>query len=85
MASQIRGQRLYQASCAVCHRADSDANLNGPGLKGMYDKKFLTSGAPANDERVEEVIRRGRRTMPGYAGMYSDPQIADLIAYLHSL
>jgi len=83
--SQLRGQRLYQASCAVCHRADSDANLNGPGLKGMYGKRFLTSGLPANDERVEEIIRRGRRSMPGYDKTYSDEQIADLIAYLHSL
>jgi mono/diheme cytochrome c family protein len=83
--SQLRGQRLYQASCAVCHRTDSEANLNGPGLKGMYRKKFLTSGAPANDERVEDVIRRGRRSMPGYQNMYTDQQIADLIAYLHTL
>lgn len=83
--SQLRGQRLYQASCAVCHRADSTAPLNGPGLKGMYRKKYMESGAPANDERVEEVIRKGRRTMPGYDQMYSDQQMADLIAYLHSL
>ncbi len=83
--SQLRGQRLYQASCAVCHRADSTEPLNGPGLKGMFAKKFLNSGAPATDERVEEVIRKGRRTMPGYAETYTDQQIADVIAYLHSL
>ncbi|MEO6120339.1 MAG: cytochrome c [Terriglobales bacterium] len=83
--SQLRGQRLYQASCAVCHRADSTAALNGPGLKGMYRKKYLESGAPANDERVGEVIRKGRRAMPGYEQTYSDQQIADIIAYLHSL
>lgn len=84
-ASQLRGQKLYQASCAVCHRADSDAPLNGPGLKGMYNKKFLTSGLPANDERVQDVIRRGRRSMPGYGQTHTDQQIADIIAYLHSL
>jgi mono/diheme cytochrome c family protein len=84
-ASQLRGQRLYQSSCAVCHRADSEAPLNGPGLKGMFNKKFLTSGLPATDERVEEVIRRGRRSMPAYNTTFSDQQIADLVAYLHSL
>jgi mono/diheme cytochrome c family protein len=83
--SQLRGQRIYQASCAVCHRADSTAPLNGPGLKDMYRKKFLESGAPANDERVEEVIRKGRRAMPGYEQTYNDQQIRDLIAYLHTL
>ena len=51
----------------------------------MYSKKFLESGLPANDERVEEIIRRGRRAMPGYAQKYSDEQIRDMIAYLHSL
>lgn len=83
--AQVRGERLYQTSCAVCHRADSETPLNGPGLKGMFEKKFLTSGLPANDERVREIILRGRRTMPGYAGMYSDQQMDDLMAYLHSL
>ena len=84
-ASQLRGQKLYETSCAVCHRADSTEPLNGPGLKGIYAKKYLSSGLPANDERVEEIIRRGRRTMPGYSHLYDDKQMADLIAYLHSL
>lgn len=83
--SQVRGQRLYQASCAVCHRPDSTEPLNGPGLKGMFNKKFLESGPPANDERVEEVIRKGRRSMPAYGETYTDQQIADIIAYLHHL
>lgn len=83
--SQLRGQKLYNASCLVCHRTDSVEGKNGPGLKGMYERKFLTSGLPANDERVEEIIRRGRRSMPGYDKMYSDEQIKDLIAYLRSL
>ncbi|MGH9557427.1 MAG: c-type cytochrome [Terriglobales bacterium] len=84
-ASEVRGQRLYQGSCAVCHRADSTDPLNGPGLQGMYAKKYLPSGSPANDERVGEVIRRGRRSMPGYANTYDDRQLNDLIAYLKTL
>lgn len=83
--TQLRGQRLFGATCAVCHRADSTTPLSGPGLKGMYGKKFLNSGAPANDERVTEVIHTGRRGMPGYSGTLSDAQIGDLVAYLHSL
>jgi mono/diheme cytochrome c family protein len=54
-------------------------------LKGVYKKQFLPSGAPANDERVGEVIRHGRRMMPGYAQIYDDRQIADVIAYLKTL
>lgn len=84
-ASQLRGQRLYEASCARCHRADSREPLNGPGLKGMYSRKYLDNGLPANDERVSEILRRGRRTMPGFGELYNDAQMNDLIAYLHSL
>ncbi|HUQ50126.1 MAG TPA: cytochrome c [Terriglobales bacterium] len=83
--AQLRGERMYQTSCAVCHRTDSTAPLNGPGLKGLFDKKFLPSGMPANDERVTVVIRLGRRDMPGYSQMYDDKQIADIVAYLHTL
>lgn len=83
--AERHGERLFAGACAVCHKADSTDPLNGPGLKGMYKKSFLPSGAPANDERVREVIRRGRRNMPGFAESLTDSQISDLIAYLHTL
>jgi len=51
----------------------------------VYSKKFLSSGLPANDERVAEILRHGRRSMPAYSPLYDDKQIADIIAYLHSL
>lgn len=82
---QLRGQRLYAANCAICHRADSEAPLNGPGMKGVFQKKFLPSGAPANDERVGNTIRRGRLTMPAYEEILDESQLNDLLAYLHTL
>jgi mono/diheme cytochrome c family protein len=54
-------------------------------MTGLYRKPYMPSGAPANDERVAEVIRQGKRMMPGYAQTLDDAQIADLIAYLKSL
>jgi mono/diheme cytochrome c family protein len=84
-AQESRGQRLYQGTCATCHHADSSEPLNGPGLKGLYKKRYLPSGAPANDERVSEVVKMGRRTMPPYGQMFDDQQIADIIAYLKTL
>jgi mono/diheme cytochrome c family protein len=82
---EARGERLYQATCAACHRANSTDPLNGPGLKGLYKKPYLPSGAPTNDERVTEVIKHGRRMMPGYGQVYVDEQIAELVAYLKTL
>ena len=84
-AQESRGQLLYESYCSRCHHPDSTSALNGPGLKGMYKKQYLSSGAPANDERVRDVIKMGKRMMPGYGSLMNDPQIDDLIAYLHTL
>jgi mono/diheme cytochrome c family protein len=84
-AQEIRGQRIYAAACAQCHRADSEGPLNGPGLKNLYPKKFMPSGAPANDERLTDVIKHGRRSMPGFINTLEDKQVQDLVAYLKRL
>jgi mono/diheme cytochrome c family protein len=84
-AQEERGERLYRAACAGCHRANSTDPLNGPGMKGLFKKQFTPSGMPANDERVTEVIKRGKRMMPGFGQLYDDRQIADLVAYLKTL
>ena len=82
---QSRGRRLFNQSCAQCHRAYSDENLNGPSLQGVFKKPALPSGIPANDERVRETIELGRAKMPGFRNLFSDDQVDDLIAYLHTL
>ena len=84
-ASAQRGQRLYQANCVVCHRADSAEPLNGPGMKGIFHKPYLPSGAPANEERVREAVRMGRRAMPPFGPAFDDRQLKDLIAYFRTL
>jgi mono/diheme cytochrome c family protein len=82
---QERGSRLFSANCQVCHEAMSNEVRQGPGLKGLYRKKSLPSGAPANDDRVRDAILMGRPNMPGYQCIFNDQQINDLIAYLHTL
>lgn len=80
-----RGRVVYQQYCSGCHYANQTGDLHGPSLFAMYRKKYLPSGAPANDERVTPVILRGRNMMPGYGNNLSEQQIADLLAYLHTL
>jgi mono/diheme cytochrome c family protein len=82
---QERGQRLLSANCQVCHETMNDDLRQGPSLKGLYKKRSLPSGAPANDERVRDAILMGRPNMPGYRNMFTDDQVSDLIAYLHTL
>ena len=43
------------------------------------------SGMPANDDRVEDIIRYGRSKMPAYGQVLDQQQIQDLLAYMHTL
>ncbi len=81
---QARGRRIYDVQCLACHEAYSSSARNGPSLQGMYRKKQLVSGAPANDERVRDAIVVGRAKMPAYPFL-AEQQLEDLIAYLHTL
>jgi len=83
---QAAGRRIYDAECDRCHEPYSTRGKKGPGLKGMFQHKYLPhSGLPANDERVTDIIRLGRNEMPGYAQKLDRQQIQDLLAYLHTL
>jgi mono/diheme cytochrome c family protein len=80
-----RGRVVYQQYCASCHYTNQTGDLHGPSLFALYRRKYLPSGAPANDERVTPVIERGRNMMPAYGNDLNDQQLQDLLAYLHTL
>ena len=82
---QAAGRRVYDVRCAECHYAYSARNLRGPSMHGLYQKKFMTSGMPVNDDRVMEIILLGRAKMPGFQQKLTAQQLQDLIAYLHTL
>ena len=82
---QARGRALYDTYCLRCHEAYISGGRNGPSLMGVFKKKELPSGAPANDERAEEVIWQGRAKMPAFGGKLSREQVQDILAYMHTL
>ena len=83
---QAAGRKTYDAECDRCHEPYSTRGKKGPGLKGVFQHKYLSlSGLPANDERVSNIIRMGRNEMPGYGQKLSEQDIQDLLAYLHTL
>ncbi len=84
-AQQAAGRRVFDDRCARCHEAYSSKDLQGPTLKHVYRKTYLPSGAPANDDRVSDVIKYGRAKMPAFGPVLTQRQIDDLIAYLHTL
>ncbi|MFZ0864195.1 MAG: cytochrome c [Candidatus Sulfotelmatobacter sp.] len=83
---QSAGRKIYDSKCDRCHEPYSTRGKKGPGLKGVFQHKYLSlSGLPANDERVTDIIRLGRNEMPGYSQTLSSQDIEDLLAYLHTL
>ena len=85
-AQQASGRRIYDDNCDRCHEPYSTRGKKGPGLKDMFQHKFLSlSGLPANDERVSDIVRLGRNEMPGFSQKLSQQDMQDLLAYLHTL
>ena len=83
---QAAGRKIYDNYCDRCHRPYSTKGKKGPGLKGMFQHKFLSqTGLPANDDRVTDIIRNGRPDMPGYSQVLSAQEMQNLLAYLHTL
>jgi len=85
-SQQAAGRKIYDNYCDRCHRPYSTKGKKGPGLKGVFQNKFLPqTGLPANDERVTDIIRNGRPDMPGYSQVLTSQDIQDLLAYMHTL
>ena len=83
-AQQTAGYHDFQAHCSLCHYERTDKALQGPSLRGVFQKPYLPSGAPANDERVTSTILHGHGLMP--AQPYLDPDsIAAILSYLHTV
>jgi mono/diheme cytochrome c family protein len=82
---EIRGHFIFVQNCARCHNANNERALHGPGLQGLYKQKYLPSGAPANDDRVSDVIEHGHGMMPAFGNTMDEEQLNDLLAYLHTL
>ncbi|MGB6688387.1 MAG: cytochrome c [Terracidiphilus sp.] len=80
---EARGAQVYQEKCARCHYPTSTRGHHGPGLQAITKVKAMPSGAPPTDERLTEVILHGHQMMP--ATPLDDPQLRDLLAYLHTL
>jgi len=80
---EARGAQVFHAKCARCHHPTTQRPLNGPGLQALTKLKAMPSGAPPTDERLTQVIVRGRLMMP--ATQITDDQLHDLLAYLHTL
>jgi mono/diheme cytochrome c family protein len=83
---QADGKHLYAVRCAHCHD-DNDLALKKipPDLHGVFKRSALPSGAPATDAEVRRVVLAGKGMMPGFAGRFTQEQMTELLAYLHTV
>ncbi len=79
------GHAAYTARCASCHYDRESGSLHGPSLLGVYQKPYLPSGAPANDERIRNTIVHGRGNMPALGGTVGEDEISSILLYLKTL
>jgi mono/diheme cytochrome c family protein len=82
---QAHGHAVFATRCAACHYDRKTGPLHGPALVGVFKKKELPSGAPANDERVTATVMHGRNMMPALGNVMDPQDLDDLLAYLHTL
>jgi mono/diheme cytochrome c family protein len=84
-SQETEGKHLYQVRCAHCHE-DNDLALKKvpPALRGVFGRKTLPSGIPVTDDAVRQNVLAGKGMMPGFAGRFTEEQMAALLAYLHT-
>jgi mono/diheme cytochrome c family protein len=86
----VRGFEIYSARCASCHGASGRADtplarsLDGPRPRNLVDEGWKYGDEP---EKVVAVIRDGAKgsAMPGYGGVYGEPDLKATAAYLYHL
>jgi mono/diheme cytochrome c family protein len=84
-AQQTQGHAVFQARCAQCHYDRRSGSLHGPSLLGVFKTASLPSGAAATDERVMATMLHGRGLMPAMGNTMEEQDMADVLAYLHTL
>ncbi len=78
-ADPRNGVTIYNRHCAQCHGENGVARM--PGVPDFTRPEGLMK----SDREIAELIREGRSVMPAFAGILSNAEIRDVIAYLRTL
>lgn len=88
------GEKLFRKNCSVCHFADNDHKLTGPGLLGIADRvpkgdwlhryilnneKLIRSGDAYANKIYNE---NGKAAMMVFEGQLSDADVSAIIRYI---
>ncbi len=100
-ADPAAGEKLFKTQCGACHSPLAGKNLVGPSLHGLVGRhsgtiegfRYSTANKAADvtwdEAALERYLVNPKAMVPGttmtYAGMKSETQRADLIAFLVTL
>ena len=71
--------KVFNEKCALCHGEDGKGKTKGtPDLTNAEWQKKKT------DAEFTEMIKTGKKPMPGFAGKLSDEEIKALVGYVRS-
>jgi mono/diheme cytochrome c family protein len=82
---QTYGHDVFQQNCRQCHNDRVNEPLSGPTLRSIFKKQYLSSGAPATDDRVMSTMVFGYGIMPPMGRNLAPEERAAVLAYLHTL
>lgn len=72
--SMARGQKVYEANCAVCHKPDG----KGQGAFPALDGSKIVNGDKAGQI---DILLNGKNAMPAWGKTLSDTEIAAVMTY----
>ncbi len=82
----LRGKRVFDKKCAVCHYTASGARKVGPGLKGMNKRgTFSANGNKITDESLKAWIENGNNLMPPFKDVLDAEELKNIIRYVKTL
>lgn len=78
-ADPQQGRKLYKTHCENCHGTSGAGQI--PGAPDFLRGDTLMRP----DIELMRTVKAGRGMMPAYQGMFTEPELLDVIAYLRTL
>jgi mono/diheme cytochrome c family protein len=97
LSSNLRAQdgaKLFKQNCAVCHASHSDQKVNGPGLKGIFDRApkgdWLTKWIINNEKLIKSgdayankiYNENGKAAMTVFEGQLNEKDVASILSFI---
>nr|WP_295113966.1 cytochrome c [uncultured Caulobacter sp.] len=75
----VTGEQVYGAVCQACHMADAKGATGAGTIPALASNPKLTGAA-----YPIMVVAGGKGAMPGFSGMLSNAQMAEVVTYVRT-